>query len=39
MEKFSMKYEGVGLQEVKIKGVYRDVVHYAILRHDWQNNR
>ena len=39
MEKCCMKYEGVGLQEVKIKGVYRDVVHYAILRHDWQKNR
>lgn len=39
MGKCNMKFEGIGLQEVKIKGVYRDVVHYAILRHDWQKTR
>lgn len=26
-----MKYEGKGMQKVKIKGVFYDVVHYAIL--------
>lgn len=37
MVKCNMKHEGVGRQEVKIKGVFRDVVHYAILRQDWQS--
>lgn len=32
MQKCGMKYEGTGMSEVKIKGVYRDVVHYAILK-------
>ncbi len=36
MEKCNMKHEGIGHQEVKIKGVFRDVVHYAILRRDWE---
>ena len=35
MQKCGMRYEGKGLQEVKIKGIYRDVVHYAILREEW----
>jgi len=35
MQKCGMKYEGKGLQEVKIKGIYHDVVHYAILRQNW----
>ncbi len=35
MQKCGMKYEGKGLQEVKVKGKYHDVVHYAILRKDW----
>ncbi|HHZ13984.1 MAG TPA: GNAT family N-acetyltransferase [Clostridiales bacterium] len=36
MQKCGMIYEGTGLQEVKIKGVFHDVVHYAILRQDWE---
>ncbi len=36
MVKCNMKYEGVGLQEVKIRDVFRDVVHYAVLRRDWK---
>lgn len=35
MQKCGMKYEGKGMQEVKIKGVFYDVVHYAILINDW----
>ena len=30
MAKCGMKLEGVGKQEEKIKGVFRDVVHYGI---------
>ena len=37
MEKCGMKYEGRGLQEVKVKGVYFDVEHYAIIRNSWNN--
>ncbi|NLL71808.1 MAG: GNAT family N-acetyltransferase [Epulopiscium sp.] len=35
MKKCGMKYEGTGRQEVKIKGIYYDVVHYGILREEW----
>lgn len=35
MEKCGMKYEGTGLQELRVKGIYHDVVHYAILKEDW----
>lgn len=35
MQKCGMKYEGTGLQEVKVKDTFYDVVHYAILRNDW----
>lgn len=35
MKKCKMKYEGTGLDEVKIKGKYQDVVHYSILKKDW----
>lgn len=35
MQKCNMKYEGIGLQEVYIKNIFRDVVHYAILKSDW----
>ncbi len=38
MQKCEMKYEGTGIQEVKIKGVFQDVVHYAILREQWIEN-
>lgn len=37
MQKCGMRYEGTGLQEVKIKGTYFDVVHYAILKDQWMN--
>lgn len=35
MQKCGMKYEGKGLKEVKIQGIFHDVAHYAILRQDW----
>ncbi len=37
MQKCGMNYEGKGLQEVKVKDRFYDVVHYAILRDDWIN--
>ena len=37
MKKCGMQYEGTGLQEVRIKGIYYDVVHYAILKQNWLN--
>lgn len=37
MQKCGMKYEGTGIQEVKVKDIFHDVVHYAILRDDWVN--
>lgn len=37
MEKCGMKYEGTGLQELKVKDIYYDVVHYGILKEDWVN--
>ncbi|HHW11383.1 MAG TPA: GNAT family N-acetyltransferase [Firmicutes bacterium] len=39
MAKCGMKFEGKGRQEVKIKGIYHDVLHYGILKEEWlQNN-
>jgi len=38
MQKCGMKYEGTGLQEVKVKNIFYDVVHYAILREAWINS-
>ncbi len=35
MQKCGMKYEGTGIQEVKVKYIYQDVIHYAILRDEW----
>jgi [ribosomal protein S5]-alanine N-acetyltransferase len=35
MEKCGMKHEGVGVKEVKIKGVFHDVVHFGITREHW----
>lgn len=35
MQKCGMRYEGTGIQEVKVKGIFYDVVHYAILREEW----
>ena len=36
MAKCGMKQEGIGIQELKIKGLYHDVVHYAITQEMWQ---
>ena len=36
MQKCNMKYEGRGIQEVKIKGVFFDVEHYAIVKDAWK---
>ncbi len=35
MQKCGMAREGVGIQEVKVKGVFRDVVHYGMTREAW----
>ncbi|MCL1964288.1 MAG: GNAT family N-acetyltransferase [Firmicutes bacterium] len=35
MQKCGMKLEGIGRQEVKIKGVFQDVAHYGITRERW----
>ncbi|WP_053228012.1 GNAT family N-acetyltransferase [Spirochaeta cellobiosiphila] len=35
MKKVGMKKEGVALKEVKIKGEYRDVVHFGLLKEHW----
>jgi len=35
MKKCGMELEGVGKQEKKIKGVFRDVVHYGITKERW----
>ncbi len=37
MEKCGMKYEGTGLQELRVFGIYHDVVHYAILKEDYDS--
>lgn len=39
MEKCGMRREGMATQELKIKGVFQDVVHYGILREEWQVRR
>lgn len=36
MKKSGMKLEGVSEEEVKIKGIYMDVVHFGILKKDWK---
>jgi len=35
MQKCGMKLEGTGIREEKIKGVFRDIVHYAILKEEF----
>lgn len=35
MEKCGLMKEGFALAEVKIKGIFRDVVHYAITKEQW----
>lgn len=37
MEKCRMKQEGLGIKEVKIKGIFQDVVHYGIIREHWRS--
>ena len=37
MQKCGMELEGMGRQEVKIKGVFHDVAHYAITRERWMS--
>jgi ribosomal-protein-alanine N-acetyltransferase len=37
MEKCGMKKEGYALSEVKIKGIFHDVVHYGITKDQWTN--
>ena len=37
MQKCGMKCEGISEQEVKIKGIFRDVVHYGITKEQWQS--
>lgn len=39
MEKCGMKKEGLSLQEVKVKGIFQDVVHYGILRSEWAQRK
>jgi ribosomal-protein-alanine N-acetyltransferase len=36
MEKCGMRLEGLALQEVKIKGIFHDVVHYGITKEQWR---
>ena len=35
MAKCGMEKEGISKQQVKIKGVFHDVVHYGITKEDW----
>ncbi len=35
MAKCGLKKEGLAYEEVKIKGVFRDVVHYGLTRQEW----
>lgn len=39
MEKCGMRREGLALQEVKIKGVFHDVVHYGITKQQWDTSK
>jgi len=35
MKKCGMELEGIGIQEVRVKGIYHDVAHYGITRRQW----
>ena len=35
MKKCGMQFEGIGRQEVKVKGIFHDVAHYGITREQW----
>ena len=37
MAKCGMELEGVGKQGEKIKGIFRDIVHYGITKTHWLN--
>jgi ribosomal-protein-alanine N-acetyltransferase len=37
MVKCGMALEGIGRQEVKIKGIFHDTVHYGITKEQWGN--
>lgn len=39
MEKCGMIKEGIGRQEIKIKGVFHDVVHYGIIKESYFSGR
>lgn len=39
MKKCGMEFEGIGKQEVKVKGVFHDVAHYAITKEMWLATR
>lgn len=39
MEKAGMRKEGLGVEEVKLKGSFCDVVHYGLTKRQWQENR
>lgn len=36
MQKAGMLFEGEGKQEVKVKGIFHDVIHYGIIKSMWQ---
>jgi Acetyltransferases, including N-acetylases of ribosomal proteins len=38
MKKCGMEFEGIGKQEVKIKGIFHDVAHYGITKELWNSN-
>jgi len=39
MKKCGMVFEGIGKQEVKVKNIFHDVVHYGITKKLWLDNR
>ena len=39
MQKAGMLFEGEAKQEVKVKGVFHDVLHYGITKSIWKTNR
>lgn len=36
MQKCGLRQEGIGKEEQKVKGIYRDIIHYAILKREWE---
>ncbi|MCL2564659.1 MAG: GNAT family N-acetyltransferase [Defluviitaleaceae bacterium] len=39
MEKCGMKFEGISKQGKKVKGIFRDIVHYGIIKEHWHSKR